>query len=216
VRLMNDYVVTVSAEYLDPVKDALYCEAAGSPARRSVQTALYEMTRTLATWMAPILCFTAQDVADELSRVTGEPFDVHASVREEIYPPGKAPVTPNKRWIEHIRPQRFQILKVVEDFRASGHKSLDARVFVQPAAEDLPHWQFNLELLKEMCVISQLVIQPSTTANQKGTTLQVDEAPGPTCPRCWRRTGDPATPGAPDPNLCRRCAGALAASRSAP
>ena len=30
-----------------------------SPARRSVQTALYEMVRTLATWMAPILCFTA-------------------------------------------------------------------------------------------------------------------------------------------------------------
>ena len=27
VRLVVDYVVTVSAEYLDPVKDALYCEA---------------------------------------------------------------------------------------------------------------------------------------------------------------------------------------------
>src|SRR5678815_4144638 len=25
VRLMNDYVITVSAEYLDPIKDALYC-----------------------------------------------------------------------------------------------------------------------------------------------------------------------------------------------
>ena len=33
VRLINDYVITVSAEYLDPVKDALYCEAAGSPRR---------------------------------------------------------------------------------------------------------------------------------------------------------------------------------------
>ena len=29
VRLMIDYVVTVSAEYLDPIKDALYCEAPG-------------------------------------------------------------------------------------------------------------------------------------------------------------------------------------------
>ena len=77
VRLINDYVVTVSAEYLDPIKDALYCEAPDARARRSVQTALYEMTRTIATWMAPILCFTAQDVADELGRTTGEPFDVH-------------------------------------------------------------------------------------------------------------------------------------------
>ncbi len=48
VRLMSDYVVTTSAEYLDPVKDALYCEAATGPARRSVQTVLYEMTRTIA------------------------------------------------------------------------------------------------------------------------------------------------------------------------
>ena len=44
---MTDYVITVSAEYLDPIKDPLYCEAPGSPVRRSVQTALYEMTRTL-------------------------------------------------------------------------------------------------------------------------------------------------------------------------
>jgi isoleucyl-tRNA synthetase len=215
VRLLNDYAIAVSAEYADPVKDALYCEAPTSPVRRSVQTAFYEMTRTLATWMAPILCFTAQDVADELGRVTGEPFDVHASVREEIYPPGKIPVNPNKRWIEHIRPQRFQILKVLEDFRAGGQKSLNARVSVQPSAEELPHWQFNLELLKEICVISQLVIRPPTDPAQKGTALQVDEAPGPTCPRCWRRTGDPATPGAPDPHLCRRCAAALGARSAA-
>ena len=64
VRLMNDYVISVSAEFLDPTRTALL-RGAGRPARRSVQTALYEMTRTIATWMAPILCFTAQDVADE-------------------------------------------------------------------------------------------------------------------------------------------------------
>ncbi|HXU64270.1 MAG TPA: isoleucine--tRNA ligase, partial [Polyangia bacterium] len=66
VRLLSDYVITVSAEYLDPAKDPLYCEAPGSPVRRSVQTALYEITRTVSLWMAPILCFTAQDVADHL------------------------------------------------------------------------------------------------------------------------------------------------------
>ncbi|MBC8131541.1 MAG: isoleucine--tRNA ligase, partial [Deltaproteobacteria bacterium] len=72
VRLITDFAITISAEYLDPVKDALYCEAAGSQARRSVQTTLYEMLRTLATWMAPVLCFTAQDLADEITRMTGE------------------------------------------------------------------------------------------------------------------------------------------------
>ncbi len=208
VRLMNDYVVSASAEYLDPAKDALYCEAPGACARRSVQTALHEMTRTIAAWMAPILCFTAQDIADELSRVTGESFDVHATVREAMYPPGKAPAQPNRRWTDEIRPRREAILRPLEAFRAAGHKSLEARVRVTPAAAERPHWQWSLAHLAELCVVSRVEL---AEADGPSTTISVDEAPGPTCPRCWRRTGDAATPGAPDPNLCRRCAGALAA-----
>ena len=96
VRHLVEYVVTVSAEYLDPVKDALYCEAADSAVRRSVQTALHEMLRTLATWMAPVLCFTAQDVADELTRVTGEPFDVHGQVHGELVPAGQGAQEPQQ------------------------------------------------------------------------------------------------------------------------
>ncbi len=211
IRLMNDYAVTISAEYLDPVKDALYCEAADSPARRSVQTALYEMTRTLATWMAPVLCFTAQDVADELSRLTGEPFDVHASVRQELVPTGKTLANPNKRWTDEIRPRREAILRPLEKFRAEGHKSLEARVRVTPTAAERPHWQWNLDHLTELCVVSRVELDPTDAPAGAETTIVVDEAPGPTCPRCWRRTGDPATPGAPDPHLDRRCAAAIAA-----
>ncbi len=212
VRLINDYAIALSAEYADPVKDVLYCESPGSPARRSVQTAFYEMIRTLAVWMAPILCFTAQDVADELGRVTGEPFDVHAHVRDEIFPPGKALGNPNKRWIDEIRPRREAILRPLEKFRAEGHKSLEARARVTPTAAERPHWQWNLEHLTELCVVSRIELDPADAPAGGETTIAVDEAPGPTCPRCWRRTGDPPTPGAPDPNLCRRCAGALAAA----
>jgi isoleucyl-tRNA synthetase len=215
VRLINDYAITVSAEYADPVKDALYCEAAGAPARRSVQTAFYEMIRTLGTWMAPILCFTAQDVADELGRVTGEPFDVHGGLHEEIYPPGKAPANPNKRWVEEIRPRREAILRPLEKFRAEGHKSLDARARVTPTAAERPHWQWNLDHLTELCVVSRIELDPADAPAGAATSIVIDEAPGSTCPRCWRRTGDPPTPGAPDPHLCRRCAGVLAAARSA-
>jgi isoleucyl-tRNA synthetase len=207
VRLMSDYVITVSAEYLDPAKDPLYCEAPASPIRRSVQTALYEMTRTIATWMAPILCFTAQDIADDLLRATGEPFDVHAVVRDEVYPPGKAPTNPNKRWTDEIRPRRESILRPLEAFRAAGHKSLEARVRVTPAAAERPHWQWSLEHLAELCVVSQVELAQTDGGT---TTIAVDEAPGPSCPRCWRRTGDAPTPGAPAPDLCHRCATALA------
>jgi isoleucyl-tRNA synthetase len=203
VRLLTDAVITMSAEYLDPVKDALYCEAPGSAVRRSVQTALYEMVRTIATWMAPVLCFTAQDIADELGRVTGVPFDVHGSVRDEQAPVGRAMNNPNRRWLEEIRPRREAILARLEPFRAAGHKSLEARVRVKPSAADRPHWEWNREHLTELSVVSVIELSPEDAAGE--SEIVIDEAPPPECPRCWRRTGQ-ASGSRLDPNLCRRCA----------
>ena len=119
-----------------------------------MQTILYETVRALATWTAPFLCFTAQDVADELGRVTGEPFDVHGQVRDEVSLPGHDMKQMNLRWTEEIRPQREAILKQLEPFRAAGHKSLEARIVVRPSADELPDWTFNRELLAEVCVVS--------------------------------------------------------------
>ncbi len=207
VRLLTDAVITMSSEYLDPVKDALYCEAPGSKVRRSVQTALYEMVRTLATWMAPILCFTAQDVADELGRATGVRFDVHGGVRSEQAIPGRGMKSnPNKRWIDEIRPRREAILGQLEPFRAAGHKSLEARVQVKPTAADRPHWEWNREHLTELCVVSGIDVDPADAAG--ATEIRIVEAPEPTCPRCWRRTGE-ASGSSHDPNLCRRCAAVM-------
>jgi isoleucyl-tRNA synthetase len=206
VRLMVDYVVTVSAEYLDPIKDGLYCEGASSKVRRSAQTALYEMVRTIATWIAPILCFSAQDVADELSRCTGEPFDVHGQARGELVPAGKTLQSPNKRWLDEVRPRREQILRPLEAFRAQGRKSLQAKVTVKPAAAERPHWQWNLAHLLELCVVSQLELLPEDSAGE--TEIVVTEAGGPECPRCWRRTGV-ASGNSHDPNLCTRCAAVI-------
>jgi isoleucyl-tRNA synthetase len=206
VRLMTEFVITLSAEYLDPVKDALYCEGAGSPVRRSVQTALYETLRTLATWMAPVLCFTAQDLADEMGRATGEAFDVHGSVRSEVYYTGREMGSPNRRWIEKIRPQREAILKPLEAFRAAGHKSLEARVVVKPSAEELPDWTFNRQLLIELCVVSELVIDG--TSSTGSTEVTVEASAQAECARCWRRLGPSGD--AQHPDLCTRCAAAVA------
>ncbi len=211
MRLLGDFAVSVSAEYLDPVKDTLYCEPGSGRARRSVQTVLHEMVRTLATWMAPVLCFTAQDVADELGRTTGTAFDVHAYQRAELAPVGKALGSPNKRWTDEIRPRRQAILKQMEAFRAAGHKSLAARICVRPAAAERPHWQWSVAHLLELCVVSRIDLAADDAPGS--TEITVDEAPGPTCPRCWRRTG--AASGHPeDANLCHRCAAVVTELRT--
>jgi isoleucyl-tRNA synthetase len=208
VRLLTDAVITMSSEYLDPVKDALYCEAPNSPVRRSVQTALYEMVRTIATWMAPVLCFTAEDIAEELGRATGVPFDVHGQVRGEqaIIGRNMKNSNPNRRWLEEIRPRREAILAQLEPFRAAGHKSLEARVRIKPSAADRPHWQWNREHLTELCVVSGIEVDDADASAV--TEITIIEAPAPTCPRCWRRTGE-ASGSRHDPNLCLRCAAAV-------
>jgi isoleucyl-tRNA synthetase len=196
VRLMVDYLVTASAEYLGPIKDALYCEAANSPERRSVQTALREMVKTVTTWMAPIMCFSAEDVADEYLRLTGTAFDVHGT----IWPTPAA--TADRRWEDELRPLRASVLAKLEAFRAAGHKSLHAAVTVTPTSAERPHWQKNLAHLTELCEVSRIELD---SADAETTEIAVSEAPGPECPRCWRRTGA-ASGHAQEPDLCIRCA----------
>jgi len=196
VRLMVDYLVTVSSEYLGPIKDALYCEAAASPDRRSVQTVLFEMVKRVATWQAPILCFSAQDVTDELSRLTGTPFDVHGGTWAMLAGESDEP------WVRELRPRRDAVLAKLEAFRATGHKALDAAVAVTPAPAERPLWQRYLPQLTELCEVSKIELSDK---DAEVTTVEVKEAPGPTCPRCWRRTGSAS--GYPqEPDLCIRCA----------
>ena len=196
VRLTVDYLITVSAEYLGPIKDALYCEAANSPDRRSVQTALYEMVKTVATWMAPILCFSAQDVADELLRLTGTAFDVHGGTWAVKGGDGDA------RWVNELRPRRDAVLAKLEAFRAAGHKALEASITVTPSAAERLLWQQHLVHLTLLCEVSKIELSAS---DAEATTVTVSEAPGPECPRCWRRTGT-ASGHAQEPDLCIRCA----------
>jgi hypothetical protein len=150
-------------------------------------------------------------VADELGRLTGEKFDVHGTARDEVFLPGREMGNPNRRWFDEIRPRREAILQKLEPFRSAGHKSLEARVRVTPTAAERPHWLWNLEHLKELTVVSRLELEPTDARGE--TEIVIDEAPGPECPRCWRRLGDPS--GAPiEPALCRRCAAVVTGGAS--
>ncbi|WP_304335227.1 isoleucine--tRNA ligase, partial [Conchiformibius steedae] len=54
----------LGAFYLDVLKDRLYTTKADGHARRSAQTALYHITRSLVLLLSPILCFTAEEAWD--------------------------------------------------------------------------------------------------------------------------------------------------------
>lgn len=64
--LVNFCATTLSAYYLDVLKDRLYASPADSLERRSAQTAMHRILRSLATLTAPILPFTAEEIWGEL------------------------------------------------------------------------------------------------------------------------------------------------------
>ena len=180
VRLMNDYVITVSAEYLDPIKDALYCEApdvarAAQRADRGLRDDPHDR---------------ALDGADPLLHGAGRRRRARARDRRAVRrarrrargrPEGEKLGNPNKRWTDEIRPRREAILRPLEAFRAAGHKSLEARVRVTPAAAERPHWQWSLAHLAELCVVSRVELD-AADAPPGETQIIVDEAPGPDLP----------------------------------
>ena len=79
--LHNFCAVDLSAFYFDVRKDALYCDAPSSARRRAVRTVLDHVFECLVRWLAPVLCFTAEEAW--LAR-HGDAED--SSVHLQLYP----------------------------------------------------------------------------------------------------------------------------------
>ncbi|NNF51256.1 MAG: isoleucine--tRNA ligase [Gammaproteobacteria bacterium] len=58
--------------FLDILKDRLYTTPADSLARRSAQTAMFHIAEALTRWLAPVLCFTAEEIWSSLPGERGE------------------------------------------------------------------------------------------------------------------------------------------------
>ena len=59
---LNQFMtVDLSAFYFDIRKDTLYCDPISSRKRKACLTVLDHVFRTIVTWLAPMLCFTAEE-----------------------------------------------------------------------------------------------------------------------------------------------------------
>ena len=73
--LFNFCTLELSAFYFDIRKDALYCDPSNSTRRRACRTVINEVFERLTTWLAPILCFTMEEVWQQ--RYPSETHSVH-------------------------------------------------------------------------------------------------------------------------------------------
>jgi isoleucyl-tRNA synthetase len=135
--LNNFCSVDLSAQYLDIVKDRLYCEGATSKKRRAAQTTLYRILDVLVHLMAPILSFTAEEVWEYMPDTRRRAKSVFLSQL-----PGVDESLVNEasgaQW-DRIFAVRDEILKSLEAARNNGNigHSLDARVVFYPTTYEV-------------------------------------------------------------------------------
>jgi isoleucyl-tRNA synthetase len=204
-ELLQFCTVTLSAFYLDILKDRLYCSAAASPERRSAQTVLYRLADTLVRLMAPVLPFTAEEVWQHL------PQRETPSVHMARFPAASGPSEEGlaSRW-ESLRALRDQVNKALEEARQGGMigKSLEAAVELaprDPAVRAL--CEAYGERLPTLFIVSAVRL---AEASEERPEVSVAVAPGEKCTRCWTVTPSPAAgEGGP---LCPRCAAVVGAS----
>jgi len=129
----NFSTVKMSAFYLDILKDRLYTSAPNSPGRRSAQTALYLLIDGLARLMAPILCFTAEEVWQFIPYREGNPESVHLTTFPEHQLFKRSDYELHFRWVRLIalRQEVYKALEIARNKKLIG-QSLEAKVVLSP------------------------------------------------------------------------------------
>jgi isoleucyl-tRNA synthetase len=214
IELHNFCAVDLSAFYFDVRKDSLYCDAPGDPRRRAARTVLDRVFDALVRWLAPVLCFTAEEAW--LCR-HGDAADksVHLQLYGEI-PTAWQDAALGLKWAR-IRDVRRVVTGAIELKRAEKFlgSSLQAAVRIYAGAE--AQAAFVGVDAAELCIVSDAAFASGAPPSGafglpevSGVAVAVERASGDKCARCWRvlpEVGDDPT----HPDLCRRCAGVVGA-----
>jgi isoleucyl-tRNA synthetase len=191
----------------------MYCSPAGDPARRSAQTAIFEIARGLLSLTAPVLSFTTDEAWGYLPAYPGKPESVFLS---DLPAPLGIPEAEaiGARW-ERILALRSEIAQPLETARkekviGSGQ---DAMVTIAPGPfADL--FETHAREIRDTLIVSGIAVDEVTgpgvyeSAAFPGLKAKVEKAPWGKCERCWNHTPEVGTL-AGTPDLCRRCAAAV-------
>ncbi len=186
--------------YLDILKDRLYTTAAGSPARRSAQSALWHILQSFVKLMAPILSFTAEEIWQI------QTADAEQSVMLHTWQALPEPADESAlldKW-RKIRSYRAEVMRALEALRIAGKigSSLQAEVRLHCAGEKHAILSSLGDDLRFVMICSQAtVIEVIDSADEQLLCAPLAAAK---CERCWHVRDDVGSH-ADRPGLCGRC-----------
>lgn len=191
--IKNFMIVDLSAVYLDVLKDRLYVYAPDSLERKSAQTVLWHLTKSLGKLLAPILSFTMEEIWQYLRRI--DPY-VRESVHLELME------LPNLDLIDRELESVYQklldirddVLKALEEARKQDivRHPYEARVVLHLPEAYRVIVANRIDWIRFFFTVSQVEISNEVLGivvidgeSVKGSKVGVDRAQGNKCPRCW-------------------------------
>ncbi len=202
---VNDFaIVDLSSFYIDVLKDRMYTFAPSSHARRSAQTALWQITEALVRLVAPILSFTADEVWEYLPAVEGREASVHLAQfpkPEEVFSEAPAPLIEEWKRIFVVRDAALVLLENERQAKLIG-KSLEAQLKITASGDFLSILQRYKDGLKEIFNVSNVTILEGPES------IVPLPSSGHKCARCWNFMPQVSNYGIWQ-NVCARCQSAL-------
>ena len=171
-------------------------------ARRSAQTALYLILDTITKIMAPILCFTGDEIWLAMPHKEGDDTrNVLFNDMNGVFADYALSADEMAKW-EKIITVRTTVNGALETARAEKKigKSLEADVALTVPAEDAFLAEMDGAALADLLIVSKVEV---TVGGE--LAVSVSEAAGTKCPRCWKHSTQ-----ADENGLCPRCASVIA------
>lgn len=200
-------VVDMSSFYLDIIKDRLYTSKPDSIERRAAQTAMYEILSSLVRILAPMTCFTAEEVWKYMPHKNEENAE---SVMMEYYPKINAKYENEElslKWSRLIK-IKDEVAKKLEVARANKDigLSLEAKVILFVEGEEYSFIKDKEELLKEIFMVSEVEIKENRRNEDQEVEIgvRVERAQGNKCERCWMYS-ETVGENSDYPTICERC-----------
>ncbi len=215
-RLKDFCIVDLSAIYFDVLKDRLYTSAPNSQARRSAQTALWRLGDALVRLLAPVMSFTADEIWQYLPPMPGRSDSVHL----ELFPapgdltgelPAGFDAAAMKSDWEVLLSVRDLALKSLETARVEKRigGSLEAQIRLSAPESIYPVLDRYRDQLRYLFIVSAVELEKLPASNgDAGLTIEVSEAPGQKCERCWNYSTHVGEDKA-YPTVCERCSAVL-------
>ena len=203
--LYNFCVIDMSNFYMDVIKDRLYC--ADDHARRCAQTALYRILVDFTKLLAPILCFTSQEIWSYIPKLDG----MKDYVVFEQMPEAKAAADEafEAKW-DRIMAIRDDVKKVLEQARADKTigSALEAGLTLYCSKEVYDFLNaIPMDELADLFIVSHVDLvegEGGVKGLVEGLGVSAAHAAGNKCLRCWKYETTVGEDG-----LCPRCAKVL-------